>query len=278
MLDTFFATKSAQTQAWTKTGIRLPVVKAKFTPMLITQIKSTELDGYQAIQVGFGAKKISHVSRQLQGHLKKSATNAGKDNQTPRFLREIRVDSTENLSVGKQIEPAEVLELGDVVNVTSKSHGRGFTGVVKRWGFHGGPKTHGQSDRERAPGSIGQGTTPGRIFKGKKMAGHHGNSQVTVRNLTVLAIDATNQEIWLKGHIPGGKNNLVTIRKVGHRQAFDLLHAPDATNLVPEPETASAPSPASASEPVAEPTSQSATTSVPEEPKSELTDQPKTDN
>lgn len=216
MIDTFFATKSAQTQAWTKGGVRLPVTKAKYTPMTVTQIKSTDTDGYQAIQIGFGTKKISHISRQLQGHLKKSG-------QSPRFLREITTTTPEELETGKQITPKEVFELGDIVNVTGISKGKGFAGVIKRWGFHGGPRTHGQSDRERAPGSIGQGTTPGRIFKGKKMAGHMGNTQITVRNLVVIAIDEQNQEIWLKGQVPGAINGIVEIRKIGHKPPFELI-------------------------------------------------------
>ena len=223
MIDTVFATKTAQSQAWTKEGIRVPVTRVKFTPMIITQIKSLDKDGYQAIQVGFGEKIWKKVSRQLQGHLKTSNPNAGKESTAPRFLREIRVGNLETLNPGVEIQPSTVLKLGDIVNVTGVTRGRGFAGVVKRWGFHGAPKTHGQSDRERAPGSIGQGTTPGRVYKGKKMAGHMGNAQVTVRNLTVLAIDSQNQEIWLKGLIPGTRNTQVTISKIGHKNPIELI-------------------------------------------------------
>lgn len=185
MLDTVFATKHSLTQAWTEAGLRVPVTKAKFSPMTVTQIKTTDKDGYQAIQIGFGSKK-----------------------------REIKVDKLDDLTVGGTINPADVLQPGDTINVTGTSKGKGFTGVVKRWGFHGGPRTHGQSDRERAPGAIAQGTTPGRVFKGKKMAGHHGNTQITVRNLSIFSIDKENQEIWLQGLVPGNKNGLLTIRKL----------------------------------------------------------------
>lgn len=241
MIDTVFATKFDIAQAWTKAGIRVPVTKVKYTPMTITQIKDTNKDGYQAIQVGFGAKKWVKVTRQLQGHLKKTIKDASAKSPAPRFLREIRVDSVESLKAGQHVLAPEVLQPGDIVNVSGISKGRGFSGVVKRWGFHGGPRTHGQSDRERAPGSIGQGTTPGRIYKGKKMAGHFGNTQMTSRNLTVLALDPDNQEIWLSGQIPGSKNGVVIIHKIGHKTPLDLLNAPGTPTQEPTPETPPAP-------------------------------------
>lgn len=228
MLETIFGTKLDTTQTWTQNGHRLAITKVKVTPMVVTQIKQQAKEGYQAIQVGFGNKKFSRLTRQLQGHLKKSIKDAGEP-KAPRFLREAKADQAETMTLGQTVTAGDVLKIGDMVNVTGKSRGRGFSGVVKRWGFHGGPKTHGQSDRHRAPGSIGQGTTPGRIFKGKKMAGHYGNTQMTVRNLTVVKIDPDHEEVWLTGQVPGSKNSLVTIRKVGENKKNLTLIGTDET-------------------------------------------------
>lgn len=185
MLNSLLGTKIDQTQTWTEAGMRLPVTRIQAGPCLVTQLKTQDKDGYAAVQLGFGTKK-----------------------------REVRVDSlSDSLKPNQTITAAEVFHIGDLVNVTGTSRGKGFTGVVKRHGFKGGPKTHGQSDRHRAPGSIGQGTDPGRVHKGKRMAGRMGGDTVTIRNLTVVKIEPTG-EIWLKGIVPGTRHSLVTITKI----------------------------------------------------------------
>ena len=210
MLKTIFGTKIGSTQTWTPAGVRVPVTRLKVAPMRVTQVKTEDTDNYQAIQVGFGAKKLNRITQPLQGHLKKS----GADQPiAPRFLAEIRATDSSEVKIGDTIQVADILKEGDSIKVSGTSRGKGFAGTVKRWGFHGGPRTHGQSDRDRAPGSIGQGTTPGRIFKGKKMAGRMGGDQVTIRNLKVIKIDPDNQEIWVSGLIPGSSLTPVTIIK-----------------------------------------------------------------
>lgn len=209
MLNTIFGTKITSTQTWTPAGARVPVTRVHVTPMRVTQVKTQDTDGYQAIQVGFGTQKLNRITQPLTGHLKKS----GATDTAPRFLAEIRLIEPADVKVGDLIEPANILKEGDTVKVSGTSRGKGFAGGVKRWGFHGGPRTHGQSDRERAPGSIGQGTTPGRIFKGKKMAGRMGGKQITVRNLKVFKLDPDHQEIWIAGLIPGSSSTPVTITK-----------------------------------------------------------------
>jgi len=161
-------------------------------------------DGYKAVQLGFEETKTQRLSGGELGHLKK--------NELPalRFLREFRTN--EELEEGQTLT-VEVFEEGERVDVVGRSKGRGFAGVVKRWGFSGGPKTHGQSDRQRAPGSIGAGSTPGRVFKGKKMPGRMGNDTVTSQNLLVSRIDPENNIIAVRGSVPGPKNGLVIIKE-----------------------------------------------------------------
>ena len=182
IVNTFWGTKFNQEQTWTESGMRLPVTIIRTLPMTVSQIKSQDKDGYQAIQVSFGGKK-----------------------------REIKAEAVEEGEKDKVIGIGDVFKVGDGVKVAGTSRGRGFMGVVKRWGFKGGPKTHGQSDRWRAPGSIGQGTDPGRVHKGKKMAGRMGGKRVTVRNLQVVKVDVEKQELWVAGVIPGNKGGLVEV-------------------------------------------------------------------
>lgn len=231
MLDTFFGTKLHQTQVWDQAGVRLPVTIIKTAPMKVTQVKTNKQDGYQAIQVGFGSKKWQLINRPIAGHIKKSNSKDKKGAKAskslaPRFLREIRIDDDQQINPGDTFSISDVLKSGDKVNATSISHGKGFAGVVKRYGFAGGPRTHGQSDRERAPGSIGQGTDPGRVHKGKKMPGHMGAAQVTVRNLTVVRVDDQKGELWLKGQVPGAYS-VVRLKKVGKDKKFPGLLDPN---------------------------------------------------
>jgi large subunit ribosomal protein L3 len=210
MLNTVLGTKSEMAQTF-KDGKRLSVTKVKAGPCVVTAIKNKEKDGYWVVQLGLGQRKIKNITKPLQGHLKKVIKNK----KAPRFLREVRLEDKPDLNVGDKILLSDIFVVGDKVAATAVSKSKGFAGVVKRWHFAGGPKTHGQSDRPRSPGAIGQGTTPGRVFKGKKMAGRMGGKRTTVKNLQVVAIDPEKQELELSGPIPGPKGSLVIIRKIG---------------------------------------------------------------
>lgn len=212
-------------QTFTKAGLRLPVTVVKSGPSLITWLRSESKDGYFAAQLGFGTRKTKNTSKPILGHLQKALKNKEK---LPRFLKEVRLDDTTNLTVGQEIKPSEVLKPGDLVQVTGVSKGKGFAGVVKRWGFAGGPKTHGQSDRHRAPGAIGQRQTPGRVYKGKRMAGRMGGGQVTIKNLVVLSIDESAGQIKLSGPVPGARGNLLILKKTGQvKTPIELFDTPE---------------------------------------------------
>lgn len=213
MIDTYYGIKLEMTQVWDKSGVRIPVTVIKADPLVVTQVKGREKDGYQAVQVGFGEKK--KLNKAIQNHVKKSKVS-------PRYLREIKTD--DEINVGDELEVSEVFTGGEEVIVRSISKGRGFTGVIKRWGFGGGPRTHGQSDRERAPGSIGQGTDPGRVHRGKKMPGRHGNQQKAIRSLKVVKVDEEKNEIWISGPIPGPAGAVVQIIKTGEFDFDGLYH------------------------------------------------------
>jgi len=205
---------------------RVAVTLVKTEPCVVTYIKRQEKDGYWAVQLGFGEKRIKRVSKPLKGHLGgviKAMSSDRKGKFAPRFLREIRVNEKPNYKVGDIVTVSDVLKKGDVVAVTGTSKGKGFAGVVKRWGFAGGPRTHGQSDRLRAPGSIGQGTTPGRVHKGKKMAGRMGHEQVKVKNLIVVDIDKENNSLSLSGPVPGIPGGLLVIKKIASGKLDELV-------------------------------------------------------
>lgn len=211
MINGLIGKKIDQVQMFLEDGTRVPVSRVRIGLNVVTQIKSKDQNGYSAIQLGFDTRKKS--TRSLTGHSKKAGME-----KTPRFFREVRVDDVSDFEIGKNISTADVFKAGDVVDVTGTSKGKGYAGVVKRHHFKGGPRTHGQSDRERAPGSIGQTTTPGRVYKGKKMAGRMGNETVTVKNLEVVDVDDSN--LFVKGLIPGVKDGLVVVRKVGEKKKF----------------------------------------------------------
>jgi len=173
-------------------------------PCVVTQVKTKDKDGYNAAQLGFGEAK--HLNSPQRGHLKELGQF--------KYLREFRVSDTEGIKVGDRID-VSLFKEGDLVDITGVSKGKGFAGVVKRHHFAGGPKTHGQSDRHRAPGSIGSTTSPGRVLKGMRMAGHMGSSQVTARNLEVCKADPARNLLLVKGAVPGAKNGLVLIKKSG---------------------------------------------------------------
>lgn len=232
MLDTILATKSHMKQTFSPQGRRLAVSVVKSGPNLVTQVKTGEKDGYIAVQLGFGARKVKNIKKPVLGHLR----GVTKDEKiAPRFLREVRISyellaNSQQLKTGDVINPADVFKAGDLVTVTGISRGKGFAGVVKRWHFAGGPRTHGQSDRERAPGSIGQTTTPGRVFKGKKMAGRMGGAKTTVKNLTVIAVDDGGQ-VFLSGPVPGNRGSLLLIKKTGENPKWGEMPEAHAAAL-----------------------------------------------
>ncbi len=228
-MKTYYGVKAGMTQVWTTSGVRLPVTIIKAEPMVVTQVKTTETDGYDAVQVGIGSRREKTITRPVSKHVAKA-------NVLPRTIREIKVSETAEQTVGDHIAADQVVSVGDIVNVSGLTLGKGFAGVMKRWGFKGGPKTHGQSDRWRAPGSIGQGTSPGRIHKGKKMAGHMGEAMFMMKNLQVIKVDLDNQEIWVNGPIPGHRNTVVEVAVIKQGK-FEGLRE-DASAVVAAPETA----------------------------------------
>ncbi len=197
--------KSGMTRIFTEDGVSIPVSVIEVEPNRITQVKNVETDGYNAVQVTVGSRRASRVAKSAAGHFAKANAEAG------RGLWELRNDNEEAFEVGGQIT-VETFEAGQKIDVTGTSKGKGFQGGVKRWNFHMQDATHGNSISHRAPGSIGQCQTPGRVFKGKKMAGHMGSEQVTVQNLEVVRIDAERNLLLVKGAVPGAPGGDVVVR------------------------------------------------------------------
>lgn len=210
-LSSLIGKKIDQTQGFLENGTRVPLSIISVGGNVVSQIKISDKEGYNAVQLGFGSFK--KISKPMKGHIKRAGLKT-----SPRFFREIRADEAPNLELGSSIAATEIFEPGDIVDITGTSKGKGYAGVVKRHGFAGGPRTHGQSDRERAPGSIGQTTTPGRVYKGKRMAGRMGNEKITIKNLEVL--DVREDVVLVRGLIPGVKGAMVTIKKVGKNKKF----------------------------------------------------------
>lgn len=209
-MNTFYGFKLGQSQDFDQAGKRWPITMVRVEPMVAINGK----------QVVLGHRK--HLNKPSQGLLKNlpfdstsqtlSVNAQGKSEKINfKYIREV---TKEDMKAGDKINVSDFFVAGDKIKVTSTSKGKGFQGVVRRHGFAGGPKTHGQSDRQRHPGSIGQTTTPGRVYKGKKMAGHMGHSQVTVKNLQVFAIKPEENLLVIKGLVPGGKNSLVKLVKL----------------------------------------------------------------
>ena len=215
-MNILFGTKGVMTQTFIE-GFRIPVTKINLGPCTVVQIKNQEKDGYWSVQLGFGEKKLKNTTKPLQGHFKESKV-------TPRYIKEIRLDKEPEYKVGDIIKASDVVKAGDVVFATGDTKGKGFAGGVRRFNFKGGPKTHGQSDRHRAPGSIGQTTTPGRVYKGKRMAGRMGNTQVTIKKLHVVSVDPEKNEVLVSGAIPGRIGSFLTIKKVKSGSLKDLEH------------------------------------------------------
>lgn len=196
--------KIGMTQIFDEAGKVIPVTVVEAGPCAVTQIKTMENDGYEAIQVGFGDMKVSRVNKPMKGHFDKA------DVAPKKTLKEFRLDSIEGIEVGNILK-ADIFEVGEIVDVKGTSKGHGTAGAIKRWNFSRLRMTHGTGPNHRHAGSLGACSSPSRVFKGKKMAGHYGHETVTVQNLTVAKIDAENNLIAIKGAIPGPKGGIVVI-------------------------------------------------------------------
>lgn len=196
--------KIGMTQVFDEAGNVVPVTVVEAGPCTVTQIKTMENDGYEAIQVGFGDVKVSRVNKPMKGHFDKA------DVAPKKTLKEFRLDSIDGIEVGNILK-ADTFEVGEVVDVKGTSKGHGTAGAIKRWNFSRLRMTHGTGPNHRHAGSLGACSSPSRVFKGKKMAGHYGHETVTVQNLKIAKVDAENNLIAIKGAIPGPKGGIVVI-------------------------------------------------------------------
>lgn len=213
MVQGILGKKLGMTQVFGGDGNAVPVTVIAAGPCYVTQVRTVENDGYEAVQLGFGAtKKLNSAEKGHQEALKEQGIDLVK------YLREFRVDDISAVEVGQKFD-VTLFEEGALVDISGTSKGKGFAGVVKRYHFKGGPKTHGQSDRMRSPGSSGSTTTPGRVLKGKRRAGRMGGERVTAKNLVVVRVDSERNLLLVRGAVPGPKNGLLMIRKV--TTAFD---------------------------------------------------------
>jgi large subunit ribosomal protein L3 len=202
-LNGLIGRKISMTTFYHEDGTSYPVTVVKLGPCVITQVKTLPRDGYEAVQIGF--MEVERINKPLSGHLNRSG---GKY----KYLREFSSENLSSLEVGQEIK-SDLFNVGDKVKVTGISKGKGFSGAVKRYNFRGGPKTHGQSDRHRAVGSIGAGSSPGRVWKGTRMPGHYGVEQITLSGLRIVNCDPKEDIIYVVGSVPGAKNSLLTIEK-----------------------------------------------------------------
>lgn len=206
MVGTLFGKKLGMSRYFLDEGQSIPVTILKVAPCVVVQKKTLEKDGYEAIQVGFETQKESRANKPLRGHLKKAGETCFK------HLREIQVERADAFELGQEIR-LDIFTAGEAVAVTGLSKGRGFSGVMKRWGFGGGRATHG-SRSHRVPGSIGASSDPSRIFKGKKLPGRMGNRKTTIRNLLIVDVRPDMDVIALRGAVPGSKNSIVQITRL----------------------------------------------------------------
>ena len=204
MINAIYGTKVGMTQLFDEDGTVIPVTVIEAAPNTVCQIKTTETDGYEAVQLGFGTIKENKVNKPMGGHFAKHGVSP------MRHLREVRVDSASEHELGEKVTVANFAEVKKV-DVTGTSKGKGFAGVMRRYNFGGGPGGHG-AHFHRAPGSIGQCASPSRVFKGVRLPGHMGCDTVTVKNLEVVRVDAEQNLILVKGAVPGGKNGIVRVR------------------------------------------------------------------
>ena len=196
--------KIGMTQIFDEAGNVIPVTVVEAGPCTVTQIKTVDNDGYQAVQVGFGDVKVSRVNKPMKGHFDKA------DVAPKKTLKEFRLDSIDGIEVGNILK-ADTFEVGEIVDVKGTSKGHGTAGAIKRWNFSRLRMTHGTGPNHRHAGSLGACSSPSRVFKGKKMAGHYGHETVTVQNLKIAKVDAENNLIAIKGAIPGPKGGIVVI-------------------------------------------------------------------
>jgi large subunit ribosomal protein L3 len=197
--------KCGMTRVFDENGVSTPVTVIEVAPNRITQVKTQENDGYQAIQITTGEVKANRVNAPKAGHFKKAGVEAG------RGLWEFRTDSLDGFEAGGEIK-VDIFENGQIVDVTGTSKGKGFQGVIKRWNFAMQDATHGNSVSHRAPGSIGQNQSPGKVFKGKKMSGHMGAERVTTQNLAIVRVDAERNLLLIKGAVPGATGGDVIVK------------------------------------------------------------------
>lgn len=199
--------KIGMTQVFGADGSVLPVTVIQTGPCVVVQKRETGRDGYNALQLGFGSRKSQRVNKPEQGHMVKAGKGAFQ------LLREFRSEDVGQYEVGQEIKVADLFKVGDRVDVSGTSKGRGFTGVIKRWGFAGFPGSHGTHEYFRHGGSIGNRSYPGRVFKGKKMAGQWGNERISVQNLEVIGVRAEDNLLLVKGAVPGARRGFVFIRR-----------------------------------------------------------------
>ena len=197
--------KVGMTQVWDEDNRVVPVTVLRVTPCRVVQVKTPETDGYSAIQVTLGVRDENKLTQPEAGHFRKAGVDAG------RKLVELRLDDVSEFTVGQEIG-ADILEQGDLVDVTAVSRGKGFAGAMKRHGFGGAPASHGAHRVHRKPGSVGQCATPGRVFKGKKLPGRMGNDKVTTLNLQVVKSDPEAEVVLVKGSVPGARGSTVIVR------------------------------------------------------------------
>lgn len=197
--------KLGMSQIFTAEGIVLPVTIIEAGPCPIIQVKTKEKDGYSAIQVGFGQKKERNVIKPIKGHYKKSQV------APRRHLKEFRTEEGDKFEIGQEIK-CDTFSEGDKVDVVGRTKGRGFTGTIQRWNTHRGPMTHG-SGYHRGVGAVSACADPGKVFKNKKLPGHYGDEQVTIKNLEVVRVDKSRNLLFIKGGIPGAKNGLVMVKQ-----------------------------------------------------------------
>jgi large subunit ribosomal protein L3 len=209
--------KIGMTQIFNERGEAVPVTVIEAGPCYVAQVKTLKRDGYEAVQLGFDEVKPQRLSGGEKGHLARTGV------PSVRHLREFRTRGDDEVTEGQEIL-VDVFEVGNRVDVVGISKGRGFTGVVKRYGFRGGPKTHGQSDRQRAPGSAGATTSPGRVFKGKRMPGRMGGQRVSAQDLRVELVDAERNLLAVRGSVPGATGSLVMVKQA--RKSRELARHP----------------------------------------------------
>ena len=205
MVNGLLGKKLGMSQVFDSNGEMYPVTVIETGPCYVTQIKTDETDGYSAVQIGFLEKKLKQSNKAEQGHVKKAEVSPKK------VLKEIFSDSYDDIKIGQELT-VDIFKDVKVVDVTGTTKGKGFAGVIKRWGFSGGPGAHG-STCHRRPGSIGAGTNPGRVIKGKKMSGRMGNKKKSIKNLDVIKVDAAKNLILVKGSVPGSIGSYVLVKK-----------------------------------------------------------------